>query len=139
MFPARRLALPAACCNVRQERKAPAVRRFGIPRKRRIHLGSRPMRALRALAPLAVLISAPAWGQAPSAAALPKVALVGDSIRLGYGPKVAERLKGRAVVLSLEDNGGDSGNVLAHLEEWILREKPDVVHLNCGLHDLKRL
>ena len=29
-------------------------------------------------------------------------------------------------------------NVLAHLDEWVLRQKPDVVHLNCGLHDLKR-
>jgi GDSL-like Lipase/Acylhydrolase family len=28
--------------------------------------------------------------------------------------------------------------VLAHLDEWVLRQKPDVVHVNCGLHDLKR-
>jgi dienelactone hydrolase/lysophospholipase L1-like esterase len=66
------------------------------------------------------------------------VVLVGDSIRLGYAPKVAERLSGRAVVISLPENGGDSANVLAHLDEWVLRHKPDVVHLNCGLHDLKR-
>jgi dienelactone hydrolase/lysophospholipase L1-like esterase len=68
---------------------------------------------------------------------LPKVALIGDSIRLGYAPLVAERLKGRAVVVSPPANGGDSGNVLRHLEEWVLREKPRLVHLNCGLHDLK--
>ena len=69
---------------------------------------------------------------------LPKVVLIGDSIRLGYAPKVAERLAGKAVVVSPPANGGDSSNVLENLEEWAIREKPDVVHLNCGLHDLKR-
>ena len=69
---------------------------------------------------------------------LPKIVLVGDSIRLDYAPKVAERLKGKAVVVSSPENGGDSANVLAHLDEWVLKLKPDVVHLNCGLHDLKR-
>jgi lysophospholipase L1-like esterase/dienelactone hydrolase len=69
---------------------------------------------------------------------LPKVVLVGDSIRMGYAPLVAKRLAGQAVVVSSAANGGDSANVLKHLEEWVLREKPDVVHLNCGLHDLKQ-
>jgi len=66
------------------------------------------------------------------------VVLVGDSIRLRYASRVAERLSGKAVVISPPQNGGDSANVLAHIDEWILRQKPDVVHLNCGLHDLKR-
>src|SRR5271167_2117354 len=69
---------------------------------------------------------------------LPRVVLVGDSIRLGYAPRVAQRLSGKAVVISPAENGGDSANVLAHLDEWVLRQKPNVVHLNCGLHDLKR-
>jgi hypothetical protein len=68
---------------------------------------------------------------------LPKVVLIGDSIRLGYAPVVSRMLAGRAVVVSPEPNGGDSANVLANLEAWVLRENPDVVHLNCGLHDLK--
>jgi dienelactone hydrolase/lysophospholipase L1-like esterase len=82
----------------------------------------------------------PVRGQADASpgAGLPKVVLVGDSIRLGYAPRVAERLAGKAVVISPPENGGDSTNVLAHLDEWVLRQKPDVVHLNCGLHDLKR-
>jgi dienelactone hydrolase/lysophospholipase L1-like esterase len=81
-----------------------------------------------------------ARGQAPAstAAGLPKVVLIGDSIRLGYAPRVKARLEGKALVVSPPENGGDSSNVLAHLDEWVLREKPDVVHLNCGLHDLKR-
>src|SRR4051812_24471561 len=84
--------------------------------------------------------SPPGYGQAqpPPGPGLPKVVLVGDSIRLGYAPRVVARLEGKAVVVSPPENGGDSANVLAHLDEWVLREKPDVVHLNCGLHDLKR-
>src|SRR5262245_20817742 len=72
------------------------------------------------------------WGQAPAspAAELPRVVLIGDSIRLGYAPRVAARLSGKAVVVSPTENGGDSASVLAHLDEWVLREKPDVVHLN---------
>jgi dienelactone hydrolase/lysophospholipase L1-like esterase len=76
-------------------------------------------------------------GTEPSGPELPKVVLIGDSIRLGYAPAVSRMLAGRAVVVSPEPNGGDSANVLANLETWVLRENPDVVHLNCGLHDLK--
>ena len=75
---------------------------------------------------------------ASSGPALPRIVLVGDSIRLGYAPRVADRLAGKAVVIGSSENGGDSASVLAHLDEWVLRQKPDVVHLNCGLHDLKR-
>ncbi len=84
--------------------------------------------------------STPTWGQAALSAGpeLPRVVLVGDSIRMGYAPRVAERLSGKAVVISAAENGGDSASVLAHVDEWVLRQKPDVVHLNCGLHDLKR-
>ncbi len=70
-------------------------------------------------------------------ATLPKVVLIGDSIRMGYAPLVAKHLQGQAVVVSATANGGDSANVLKNLEEWVIREKPDVVHFNCGLHDLK--
>jgi lysophospholipase L1-like esterase len=69
---------------------------------------------------------------------LPKVVLIGDSIRLGYAKIVAERLAGRAVVVSPKPNGGDSANVLKHLEAWVIRQRPAVVHFNCGIHDLKK-
>lgn len=69
---------------------------------------------------------------------LPKVVLLGDSIRLGYAPLVVKHLDGKALFLSVKDNGGDSRNILKHLDEWIIKEQPAVVHLNCGLHDLKR-
>jgi lysophospholipase L1-like esterase len=70
-------------------------------------------------------------------ASKPVVVLVGDSIRLGYAPFVAERLKGVAEVVSPAENGADSANVLKHLDEWVIARKPAVVHLNAGLHDLK--
>jgi lysophospholipase L1-like esterase len=89
---------------------------------------------------LAMVLACPrlSSAQAPAKAPeLPRVLLIGDSIRLGYAPLVAKRLQGRAVVLSPADNGGDSGNVLKNLERWAVEQKPDVVHFNCGLHDLK--
>jgi lysophospholipase L1-like esterase/dienelactone hydrolase len=95
-------------------------------------------RTALALALLPVL-TAVARAQAPAEPKpdLPEVVLVGDSIRLGYAPLVARRLEGKARVVSVEANGGDSANVLKHLDEWVIAEKPVVVHLNCGLHDLK--
>jgi lysophospholipase L1-like esterase len=81
-----------------------------------------------------------AHGQAPAdKSPLPKVILIGDSIRMGYAPLVAKKLEGKAIIVSHKENGGDSNNVLKNLDEWVIKEKPDVVHLNCGLHDLKLL
>jgi lysophospholipase L1-like esterase len=68
---------------------------------------------------------------------LPTIVLIGDSIRMGYAPFVAEILKGKANVVAAKENGGDSNRVLANLEEWAIAHKPTVVHFNCGLHDLK--
>src|SRR5262245_8490181 len=84
--------------------------------------------------PALVLLAGPLAAQP----APPKVVLVGDSIRLGYAPRAAQLLDGQAAVASVAANGGDSANVLAHLDEWVIRERPDVVHFNCGLHDLKK-
>lgn len=97
----------------------------------------------RGLAPgLAVVLTLISQVRAPADATpgtgLPKVVLVGDSIRMGYAPRVAERLAGRAEVISPPINGGDSRHVLEHIDEWVIRQEPAVVHLNCGLHDLKR-
>lgn len=70
---------------------------------------------------------------------LPRVVLIGDSIRLGYAPIVAKKLEGRAQVISVEQNGGDSRRVRANLEQWGLAARPAIVHFNAGLHDLKLL
>ena len=92
---------------------------------------------LRSSILLSFLVSFGSTAAAQPAAPLPKVVLVGDSIRLGYAPLVARKLEGKAIVSSPEPNGGDSANVLRNLDTWVLREKPDDVHLNAGLHDLK--
>ena len=65
------------------------------------------------------------------------VILIGDSIRMSYEETVRSQLVGLAEVWAPEDNGGTSENVLAHLDEWALSRRADVVHLNCGLHDIK--
>lgn len=69
---------------------------------------------------------------------IPAAVLIGDSIRMGYQQAVVEALEGEAAVWSPEANGGDSRNVLAHLDEWVIGRRPRVVHINCGLHDLKK-
>jgi len=66
------------------------------------------------------------------------VILIGDSIRLGYEEFVRTRLAGTAEVWGPVENGETSENVLAHLNEWVISRRPDVVHVNCGLHDIKR-
>ena len=80
---------------------------------------------------------AAAGDDAAQAEALPVVVLIGDSIRLGYGPVVAEKLAGKAKVLSVPANGGDTARVLKNLDEWAIAAKPTVVHFNAGLHDLR--
>ncbi|MCE9560877.1 MAG: dienelactone hydrolase family protein [Planctomycetes bacterium] len=68
---------------------------------------------------------------------LPKVLLLGDSIREGYAPLVAKKLEGIAEIVQPKENGGDSANTLKFIDKWIEAGKPVVVHFNCGLHDLK--
>jgi lysophospholipase L1-like esterase len=89
------------------------------------------------VAMLAEKITVSASAAEPADAKLPKVVLIGDSIRMGYAPFVIEAFKGKATVISNKANGGDSARVLANLDDWAISEQPDVVHFNCGLHDLK--
>jgi lysophospholipase L1-like esterase len=65
------------------------------------------------------------------------VILIGDSIRMGYQPTVEQLLGEQAQLWAPTENGGTSANVLAHLDEWVLSRSPDILHLNCGLHDMK--
>lgn len=69
---------------------------------------------------------------------LSDVILIGDSIRMGYQAFVEKELEGEARVWGPRENGGTSANVLARLDEWVLSRGADVLHLNCGLHDLRK-
>jgi len=67
-----------------------------------------------------------------------RVILIGDSIRMGYQATVCRELEGVAEVWKPEQNGGTTQKVLDNLDEWVIAQKPDVVHVNCGLHDLRK-
>jgi lysophospholipase L1-like esterase len=67
----------------------------------------------------------------------PVVVLIGDSIRMGYAPAVSKFYNNRVDVRSSKENGGDTANVLEHLDEWVIKVQPTLVHINAGLHDLK--
>ena len=87
---------------------------------------------------------------------LPSLFVIGDSISIGYGPDLERMLsgtfsyarKGHGAAGPAEldrptdpddPNGGDSQRVLSYLQtsQEVASRSPDVLLLNCGLHDLK--
>lgn len=72
-------------------------------------------------------------------AGLPRVLLIGDSISMGYTIPVRELLKGKANVLRVMDNAGETARGVQKLDAWLGDKKWDVIHFNFGLHDLKYL
>lgn len=68
---------------------------------------------------------------------LPRVLLIGDSVSIGYTLKVREKLKGKANVHRIPQNGGATEVGLAKMKDWLRDEKWDVIHFNFGLHDAK--
>jgi isoamyl acetate esterase len=69
---------------------------------------------------------------------IPTAYLIGDSIAGGYAAAVQAELAGEVSVEVRPENGEDSRRVLAQLDEWLAGRSYDVIHVNCGLHDLKR-
>ncbi|MAE65786.1 MAG: hypothetical protein CMJ18_16070 [Phycisphaeraceae bacterium] len=67
-----------------------------------------------------------------------QITLIGDSIRRGYENFVHDLLAGRVGMVNPEVNGGTSANVLAHLDPWVMAIRPDIVQVNCGLHDISK-
>lgn len=65
-----------------------------------------------------------------------RIVILGDSISAGYTPLVQERMGADPVQIE-RTGGGDSAQVLENLQEWVIGRHPDVVHFNCGLHDLR--
>ncbi len=72
--------------------------------------------------------------------ALPVAVLVGDSIRLGYQDTVARDLAGLVEMRAPTVNCQSSRELLANLGEWVLPHMAHgaIVHLNAGLHDVRR-
>ncbi len=68
---------------------------------------------------------------------LPKVLLLGDSIRMSYQPHVARLLDGRAAVVGPAENCQYSLYTLDSLDLWLEElGRPDIVHWNNGIHDV---
>lgn len=66
-----------------------------------------------------------------------RVALVGDSIRMNAQPFVRERLPSGCSLYAPDVNCESSRTVRAHLDAWLPPGTFDVLHINCGLHDIR--
>jgi isoamyl acetate esterase len=66
-----------------------------------------------------------------------KVALIGDSIRMNAEPFVRDRLPQRFRLTSPPVNCESSHKVAEQIGEWVPRGEFDLVHINCGLHDIR--
>ncbi|MBD2754359.1 SGNH/GDSL hydrolase family protein [Spirosoma validum] len=98
-----------------------------------------------------VLLAYLLLGTAPS---LPKLYVIGDSISMRYGPFLEKYVQGvwqydrksddgqaaKNLDVPVGANGGDSRMVLEYLKLKAPDKtfQPDVLLLNCGLHDIKR-
>ncbi|MEI6175507.1 MAG: alpha-L-fucosidase [Verrucomicrobiota bacterium] len=67
---------------------------------------------------------------------LPRVLLIGDSIRGGYGKGVQQLLAGKAEVLLNPGNAQYTGYGVNKIDEWLGDGKWDVIHFNWGLWDM---
>lgn len=68
--------------------------------------------------------------------------LLGDSIRKGYQETVQRELAGEFEVWGPEENCRETPYTLEHFDEWFVQRAAGaadrtVLHLNCGLHDVK--
>lgn len=90
----------------------------------------------------------PAFAFVENDPALPNVLIYGDSISIGYTPRVREKLRGTANVCRLYCNGGDSSSFIPKMTRMreTMRNRDiegrwtfdwDVILFNVGLHDLK--
>ena len=76
------------------------------------------------------------YGERTTMPDMPRVLLLGDSIRMSYQPHVTRLLDGRAEVVGPADNCQYSLYTLSSLDRWIGDLGcPDIVHWNNGIHD----
>lgn len=68
-----------------------------------------------------------------------RITLLGDSIRLGYEATVRKELADIAEVWSPADNGQHSTHTLMNFQAWVVEPKPDLIHVNFGLWDCRRV
>jgi lysophospholipase L1-like esterase len=68
-----------------------------------------------------------------------RVILLGDSIRMGYEGVVRAELADAAHVWAPVENGQHSVHLLMNFWGWVVSQQPDVLHLNAGLWDMRRV
>ncbi|MBV1881878.1 MAG: SGNH/GDSL hydrolase family protein [Pseudomonadales bacterium] len=66
-----------------------------------------------------------------------RVFLIGDSIRINSERFVVENLNGDFQISSPRFNCESSQEVRKKLDNWLFNESPNLVHVNCGLHDVR--
>ena len=66
-----------------------------------------------------------------------QIALIGDSIRLGYQSYVISDMGEEAQVWGPEYDSGNTIDILVSLKRWITTVHYDIIHLNSGLNDLR--
>jgi len=82
------------------------------------------------------------YGIAESSGLLPhgssmRVHLIGDSIRLNAQPFARRFLAPAYCVAAPLVNCESSHTVAANIGNWLEGTDPDIVHINCGLHDIR--
>jgi lysophospholipase L1-like esterase len=70
---------------------------------------------------------------------LPRILIIGDSISIGYTPPVQKLLAGQATVERIPGNAAHTRNGVEKIASWLGNAKWDLVHVNFGLHDLRRM
>jgi len=67
-----------------------------------------------------------------------RVLLIGDCIRRDYQSTVQDELADIAEIWGPKETIKTTRDVLENLDMWLLNEKPDLFHFNCGLHEIRR-
>jgi hypothetical protein len=66
----------------------------------------------------------------------PKILIIGDSISMGYTPLVRKQLKKQARIYHNPKNAQHTGVGLKNSNNWIKKEKWDIIQFNWGLWDM---
>jgi len=70
----------------------------------------------------------------------PTALIVGDSISMeqsGFFKGLVERIGDRVDIVHNPGNASNSAHVAANIGKWVEAASPDIIHINCGLHDIK--
>jgi GDSL-like Lipase/Acylhydrolase family len=82
----------------------------------------------------------PAYAKIQDVPGLPRVLVIGDSISIGYTLPVRALMQGKANVHRIPENAAHTRNGVEKIEKWLASDQRwDVIHVNFGLHDLRRM